>query len=101
MSKEEFERADRQVMGMVNVSIPDNPNSKKEKPILKKHIVRHSPEERMAFCKLTVRVLTCLALAALFLLAILEPVFATAMGYLGVLASCIVGSIILDRHFRR
>lgn len=94
MSKEEFERADRQVMWMVN-GIPADAvkaGTLKQNPAVKN---RRLPQ------LLIVRVLTCLALAALFLLAILDPAFATAMGYLGVLVSCIVGAIILDRYFRR
>ena len=53
-------------------------------------------------CKVfLVKVLSCILIALLFLVAIFSPRFATVLSCLGVVVACSIAAVLIDRRFRR
>ena len=48
-----------------------------------------------------VKVLSCILIALLFLVAIFSPRFATVLSCLGVVVACSIAAVLIDRRFRR
>lgn len=65
--------------------------------------VRADPKEirRRGLLRFSVKVLSCILVALLFLVAVFDPGFGRVLACLGVIVCCSLAAVIVDRRFRR
>lgn len=105
MSQKELNEQDNQVMSMVNRAAA--PDSARNAEVIAKTFSAGigSPKaalgERRNLLYLALRVVSCLLIASVFMVASESPIFAQTLCAVGFLAAMMTGAIIVDRHFRR
>lgn len=117
MSQQELEHGDQEVMGIVNehahpdaAAAAENIKSQQRKKgtfgnVEKVRIAQWQQEEREAMrCRqmlwTVIQVLSCILVAALFVVALMEPGFVVHLVNVGVLACGIVAAVLIDRKVR-
>lgn len=122
MSREEFDRADEQVIGLVNENASRNADAEvcpdpaqkaqedaarqeRRKQWIKNEIRKMeaaaAAEKSRRLRMLVLKMFVCAVAEFLFFAAIVNPVWVAVVCSLGVLTSAIVAAISIDRHFWR
>lgn len=122
MSREEFDRADEQVIGLVNENAsrsaaaevcPDPAQKAQEdaarqerrkqwiKNEIRKMEAAAAAEKSRRLWQLLLKVFACAVAECLFFAAIIHPMWVAVVCGLGVLTSAIVAAICIDRYFWR